>query len=94
MPIEWEEPFGIVMVEAMACGTPVIGFKRGSVPEVVHHGLTGFVCHDRREMIAAVTSISSINRVLVRYAYEQRFSDRVIVNHYENLYHTLVANKK
>ena len=86
MPIEWNEPFGIVMAEAMACGTPVIGFARGSVPEVVRDGVNGFVCTDVRGAVDAVARIGEIDRRAVRRDFEERFSDRAIVDAYESLY--------
>lgn len=92
MPIEWEEPFGIVMAEAMACGTPVIGFARGSVPEVVRHGVNGFVCRDAQEAAAAVNRLDAIDRILVRRDCEERFSSAVIVRMYENLYYETIAS--
>lgn len=90
MPIQWNEPFGIVMAEAMACGTPVIGFNRGSVPEVVEHGKTGFVCNTNDEFADAVNNISQINRTDVRKAAENRFSADVISNNYIALYQKLI----
>jgi glycosyltransferase involved in cell wall biosynthesis len=78
-PIEWKEAFGIVMAEAMACGTPVIGFRRGSVPEVVTDGVTGFVCADVEAAAAAVAKIGTLDRARVRAECEARFSDRVLV---------------
>ena len=86
MPILWDEPFGIVMTEALACGTPVIGLKRGSVPEVVQHGVSGFVCDSVEEMAAAVSMLSRIDRRTCRLMMEQRFSDRSLVGAFENLY--------
>ncbi|RYY70628.1 MAG: glycosyltransferase family 4 protein [Chitinophagaceae bacterium] len=86
MPIEWNEPFGIVMAEAMACGTPVLGFALGSVPEVVENGVTGFVCRSEEEMVAKIGEIPSISRLYVRRAAEERFSDRVIANSYLRIY--------
>src|SRR5262249_60156425 len=62
MPVEWEEPFGIVMAEALACGTPVIGFPRGGVPEVVVDGVNGFLCADEAEAAAAVARLPAIDR--------------------------------
>jgi glycosyltransferase involved in cell wall biosynthesis len=86
MPVEWEEPFGIVMVEAMACGTPVIGFARGSVPEVIRDGVTGFVCQTVEQAAAAVGRLSAIDRARVRTDCEARFSSTVIADAYERLY--------
>jgi glycosyltransferase involved in cell wall biosynthesis len=86
MPIEWEEPFGIVMAEAMACGTPVIGFPRGSVGEVVRNGVNGYICRGNSEAVGAVARIGSIHRHAVRQDCEQRFSSTVVVDQYEKLY--------
>ena len=90
MPIEWEEPFGIVMAEALACGTPVIGFGRGSVPEVVRHGLNGFVVSTVAEAVRAVSSLGTIDRRVVRADCEARFSDHAIVDAYEAMYDEMV----
>jgi len=81
-PIKWEEPFGIVMAEAMACGVPVIAFKRGSVPEVVINGKNGFVVENVEEMIQAVKQIDAIDRGFVRSDCEARFSLEVIAKQY------------
>ena len=86
MPIEWDEPFGIVMAEAMACGTPVISFARGSVPEVVTHNITGFICQSIDEMVTAVGKIDTIDRNLVRRDCENRFSSTTIIENYLNIY--------
>lgn len=91
MPIQWNEPFGIVMAEAMACGTPVIGFKRGSVPEVVQQSITGFVCTTNDEFMEAINNIQNINRAEVRKAAEHRFSSDVISNNYLALYQKLIT---
>lgn len=90
MPVLWEEPFGIVMAEALACGTPVIGLNRGAIPEVVAHSVTGFVCESVEEMVAAVGRIKEIERKRCRQIMEERFSDRAIVDAYANLYRRLV----
>ncbi len=89
MPIEWEEPFGIVMAEAMACGTPVIGFARGSVPEVVRDGINGFQCSDVDGAVAAVARLAEIDRGAVRQDCVERFSAAAIVDRYEALYFDL-----
>jgi glycosyltransferase involved in cell wall biosynthesis len=91
MPIDWEEPFGIVMAEAMACGTPVIGTRRGSVPEVVTEGETGFVCDSVDEMASAVERISSLDRTACRRRCETHFSARAIVDAYLNLYESHIS---
>jgi len=92
MPIEWEEPFGIVMAEAMACGTPIIGFNRGSVPEVVINGYNGYRCDSIKEMVNYVQIIQSIDRKQVRLDAENRFSKKVIVEQYLDLYQHLIYN--
>lgn len=89
MPIDWEEPFGIVMAEAMACGTPVIGTRRGSVPEVVTEGETGFVCDTVDEMAAAVEQIPNLDRTACRRRCETQFSARAITDAYLELYEAL-----
>ena len=85
-PIEWDEPFGMVMIEAMACGTPVIAFKRGSVPEVVQDGINGFIVNNQAEMLAKLSSINIIDRKLCRESAEQRFDIKIIAQHYLNLF--------
>lgn len=89
MPIQWNEPFGIVMAEAMACGTPVIGFSRGSVPEVVDGGVTGYVCHTTEEMAAHVEDCKALSRADVRKKAENRFSNARISADYLSLYRQL-----
>lgn len=84
-PIEWEEPFGMVMIEAMACGTPVIAFKRGSVPEVVNER-TGIITTDAAGMIEAVGRIGSVNRKACRDDAEKRFDVSVIAKEYLNCF--------
>jgi glycosyltransferase involved in cell wall biosynthesis len=86
MPVLWNEPFGIVMAEAFACGTPVIGFARGAVPEVVADGVTGFVGRNVDELVAAVGRLSRINRRACRDVAERRFSQHAVVDGYESLY--------
>lgn len=86
MPVLWEEPFGIVMAEALACGTPVIGFGRGAVPEIVDHGVTGFVCRNEREMDVAVCAVGELSRSACRTAAETRFSQQALVDGYERVY--------
>jgi len=85
MLIEWDEPFGMVMAEAMACGTPVIGFNRGSVPEVVEEGVTGFVVNNIEDAIDALKKVPKINRSLCRERAIGRFNVDVIAGDYLNL---------
>ena len=86
-PIQWDEPFGLVMIEALACGTPVISFRRGAIPEVIKHKETGFVCDSIDDMLDAVKNINSINRARCRQEAEERFSDKAVVERYEQLYY-------
>lgn len=81
-PIEWNEPFGIVMIEAMACGTPVIGFKRGAVPEVIDEGLTGYIVNNPEEMIRAIKKLENIPRHTCRDAAFKRFNIQKIAEEY------------
>jgi len=85
-PIDWPEPFGLVMIEAMACGTPVLAFRCGSVPEIVEDGITGKVVESEDEAIAALPEILSYNRRLVRRRFEQRFDAARMAMEYEDLY--------
>ena len=86
MLVDWDEPFGIVMAEALACGTPVIGFARGSVGEVVRDGTTGFVCRNMDEAVASVARLATIDRSAARADCEARFASTVLVDQYEALY--------
>ncbi len=87
-PINWEEPFGLVMIESMACGTPVIAFNRGSVPEVVKDGKTGFIVKNTSEMIKAMKKIDQIKREDCREHVEENFSVEKMIQAYEKLLHT------
>lgn len=86
MPIRWPEPFGLVMVEALASGTPVIAFREGSVPEIVEDGRTGFVVEDEHAMAGAVGRLEEIDPETCRRACEQRFSVDAVVRGYEDVY--------
>jgi glycosyltransferase involved in cell wall biosynthesis len=90
MPIDWPEPFGLVMIEAMACGTPVIAYGHGSVPEIIDEGVTGFIVHDQEEAIAAARNIGRIDRGLCRRTFEQRFAAGVMARQYLDVYRKLV----
>ena len=85
-PIDWPEPFGLVMIEAMSCGTPVVAYRRGSVPEVIEHGLTGLIVDDEDEAVTAVRRISMLDRLRVRHRFEERFSVERMVANYCALY--------
>jgi glycosyltransferase involved in cell wall biosynthesis len=90
-PIRWEEPFGIVMVEAMACGTPVVALRAGSAPEVVAHGVTGFVCDAPEDLAAAIGRVDEIDPRACRDRVAERFSVDAMVDGYERVYRDVVA---
>ncbi len=94
VPIDWEEPFGLVMIEAMACGTPVIAFRRGSVPEIIEDGVTGFIVDDMAGAIAAARRVGEIDRAGVRRRFEQRFTNLRMADDYMAIYKRLIAAKK
>jgi glycosyltransferase involved in cell wall biosynthesis len=85
-PIEWPEPFGLVMIEAMACGTPVIAFASGSVPEAVENGVTGFIVEDEAQAVEAVGKIQELDRYGVRACFEQRFIAKRMAEDYTRHY--------
>jgi glycosyltransferase involved in cell wall biosynthesis len=89
-PIEWDEPFGLVMIEAMSCGTPVLGFRRASVPEVVEDGLTGFVVDDVNGLVDAINRADVIDRAACRRRAEERFGFARMVDDYERAYETVI----
>ena len=88
-PIDWPEPFGLVMIEAMACGTPVIAWRNGSVEEIVEHGVTGFVVDTMDEATDAVARLGEIDRATVRQRFEARFTADVMARNYVELYRRL-----
>ncbi|HSK10283.1 MAG TPA: glycosyltransferase family 4 protein [Vicinamibacterales bacterium] len=90
-PIDWPEPFGLVMIEALACGVPVIAFEGGAVPEVIDHGVTGFVVRDVDEAIAAARQIDRIDRRACRAAFERRFTSARMAAQYLKIYRRLAA---
>jgi glycosyltransferase involved in cell wall biosynthesis len=89
VPIDWPEPFGLVMIEAMACGTPVIAFNRGSVPEVIEDGLTGFVVEDINGAIGAVDRLGHLARDKIRARFEERFTARRMAQDYLSVYRSM-----
>jgi glycosyltransferase involved in cell wall biosynthesis len=89
VPIDWPEPFGLVMIEAMACGTPVIAFNRGSVPEVIEDGLTGFIVEDDNGAIGAVDRLEHLSRQKIRQCFEERFTARRMAKDYLAAYRSL-----
>lgn len=89
-PVCWEEPFGIVMVEAMACGTPVVGFRRGSVPEVVTHGRTGYVCDDVEGLADAIGRVGELSPHDCRREAELRFDVEMMADRYARIYQSVL----
>lgn len=89
---QWEEPFGLVMTEAMACGTPVLAFRRGAAPEVILHGETGFLCANEDEMAAMVYRVKEINPHRCRKHVEENFTPQVAARRYLKIYQTMTSN--
>jgi glycosyltransferase involved in cell wall biosynthesis len=93
-PIDWPEPFGLVMIEAMACGTPVVGYRRGSVPEIMEDGVTGFVVDSLEKAVEAVARVGTLSRSKCRQVFEKRFTAARMARDYLAVYHRLVELKK
>lgn len=94
LPIDWPEPFGLVMIEAMACGTPTIAFPAGSVPEVIEHGLTGYIVHDESAAAAAVTRLDRLSATAIRARFEERFTARRMAEDYVALYRRIAVKSR
>jgi glycosyltransferase involved in cell wall biosynthesis len=93
-PIAWREPFGLVMIEAMACGTPVIAFNNGSVPEVLEDGVTGFIVENEQQAVAAVARIGTLDRRRIRAEFDRRFTAHHMAQNYLKLYSRLSKNQR
>ncbi len=93
MPIQWPEPFGLVMIEAMACGTPVIACKRGSVPEIIDEGLTGYAVNGLAEAVEAVQRLEELSHFAVRRRFEERFTTERMTRDYLKLYRSLLLSR-
>jgi glycosyltransferase involved in cell wall biosynthesis len=91
VPIDWPEPFGLVMIESMACGTPVIAFNRGSVAEIVEDGLTGFIVEDETSAVADVERLSALDRSAIRRRFEARFTARRMALDYLAAFRSLMG---
>jgi glycosyltransferase involved in cell wall biosynthesis len=91
VPIDWPEPFGLVMIEAMACGAPVIAFNRGAVPELIEEGVTGFVVEDETSAVGALRHLSRLSRTVIRKRFEERFTARRMARDYLAVYRDLVG---
>ena len=95
MPIDWPEPFGLVMIEAMACGTPVVAFRSGSVPEVVEHGVTGLIVESEAAAVAAIRNeLAELSRPRIRARFEERFTARRMAEEYLEIYRGLIASNR
>jgi glycosyltransferase involved in cell wall biosynthesis len=92
-PIDWPEPFGLVMIEAMACGTPVIAFNRGSVPEILEHGKTGYIVSSIEEAVEAVSRLDELSSAVIRSEFEKRFSVKRMASDYLDVFRSLVGEK-
>ena len=93
-PIKWPEPFGLTMIEAMACGTPVIAFDKGSVREIIKDGETGFIVKNMREMVQAIKKIDQIDREKCRKWVEEKFTVEKMVQGYEKIFYRILARQK
>ncbi|HVT01429.1 MAG TPA: glycosyltransferase family 4 protein [Patescibacteria group bacterium] len=93
-PVTWREPFGLVLIEAMACGAPVVAFNRGSIPEIVKHGKTGFIAEDTSEMIEYIKRVSSIKRANCRLHVKNNFSVEKMVGGYESIYEEVISLRR
>ncbi len=91
--IDWPEPFGLVMIEALACGTPVIVRKCGSAPEIITNGKTGFVCESKLDFIQAIRGIDRISRKVCREEFERRFLSECMVTNYESIYYEILGDR-
>src|SRR5262245_3983426 len=92
-PIDWPEPFGLVMIEAMACGTPVIAYRCGSVPEVIDHGVTGFVVDNLDDAVRAVEQTAQLSRRAIRKVFDERFSSGRMARDYLAVYRRLISGR-
>ncbi|HET9845414.1 MAG TPA: glycosyltransferase family 4 protein [Nitrospira sp.] len=90
-PYDWPEPFGLVLIEAMACGTPVLAYRQGSIPEIIDHGVTGYTCDNIAEMAQAVAGLPLIDRKRCREVFEKRFTVERMAKDYLTIYESMVA---
>jgi glycosyltransferase involved in cell wall biosynthesis len=90
-PIDWPEPFGLVMIESLACGTPVVAFRGGSVDEIIQHGITGFVVEDLDQAVTAAKQVATLDRRACRQAFDERFSTTRMTDDYVRVYRRLVS---
>ncbi len=93
-PIAWREPFGLAMIEAMACGTPVIAFRNGSVPEIVDDGITGFIVDNEEQAVGAAKRLHHLDRARIRRVFEECFTARRMAENYLDIYRSLIARHR
>ena len=93
-PIQWDEPFGLSMAEANSCGTPVVAFRRGSVPEVVDDGKSGYIVDNSAEMIMAIEKLNKINRKDCAARVRKHFSEEIMVSNYERVLQEIIDGWK
>jgi glycosyltransferase involved in cell wall biosynthesis len=94
LPIDWPEPFGLVMIEAMACGTPTIAYPAGSVPEVIDHGVTGYIVADESAAVSAVSRLDRLSSAAIRNRFETRFTARRMAEDYVSVYRRLAVKSR
>src|SRR5690606_4233872 len=92
-PIDWPEPFGRVLIAALPCGTPVIAFRQGSVPEVLEDGVTGYIVEDMEQAVQAALRVEQLSRARCRMEFERRFTATSMATAYERIYETLVRSR-
>ena len=92
-PYDWPEPFGLVLIEALACGTPVLAYRRGAIPEIIDNGVTGFVSENLSEMAEAVGRLGEIDRRRCRDAFEERFTADRMARNYVALYKRIIEDR-
>src|SRR5262249_13697559 len=92
-PIDWPEPFGLVMIEAMACGTPVIAYRRGSVPEILTDGVTWWIVENGEEAVQAVARVATLSRTRCRQVFEERFSVSRMAQDYLRIYQEILQGR-
>ena len=93
-PIQWPEPFGLVMIEALACGTPVLSYRAGSAPEIVDHGKTGFLCNNVAELVSAISRVDELDRAACRQAVAERFTTERMVADHLDLFERLLQEER
>jgi glycosyltransferase involved in cell wall biosynthesis len=94
MPIRWNEPFGLVIVEALACGTPVIAFRQGAAPEIVQHEVTGYLVADEQAMAAAIADLHKIDPAACRQSVDTRFCPETVAAGYLKIYARATSGRR